>query len=55
MLVQARYRGIDRRLPEHGVLLLFDMQKDTVERYSMAAHRPDKWRELQAYLELGQR
>ena len=55
MLVQARYRGIDRQLPEHGVFLLFDMQKDPMERYSIAAHRPDKWRELQAYLELGKR
>ena len=55
MLVQARYRGIDRRLPEHGVLLLFDMRTDPQERYSMAAHRPDKWQELQAHLERGQR
>ena len=55
MVVQARYRGIDRRLPEHDVLLLFDMQNDPMERYSMATHRPDKWQELQAYLELGQR
>ena len=55
MVVQARYRGIDRRLPEHGVLLLFDMRKDPMERYSMEAHRPDKWRELHTYLERGQR
>ena len=55
MVVQARYRGIDCRLPEHGVMLLFDMQKDPMERYSMAAHRPDKWRELHTYLERGQR
>ena len=54
MLVQARYRGIDRRLPEHGVLLLFDMRTDPQERYSMAAHRPDKWQELQAHLARGQ-
>lgn len=55
MMVQARYRGIDRRLPEHDVLLLFDMRKDPGERYSIAAHRPDKWRELQEHLERGQR
>ena len=55
LVVQARYRGIDRRLPEHGVLLLFDMRKDPMERYSMAAHRPDKWRELQRHLEHGRR
>ena len=54
MLVRARYRGIDRRLPEHDVLLLFDMRADPQERYSMAAHRPDKWQELQAYLARGQ-
>ena len=55
MLIRARYLGIDRQLPEHGVLLLFDMQGDPMERYSMAAHRPDKWRELQAHLARGQR
>ena len=54
MMVQARYRGIDRRLPDHNVLLLFDMHADPHERYSMAAHRPDKWQELQAYLARGQ-
>ena len=52
MVVQARYRGIDRRLPEHDVLLLFDMQKDPMERYSMAMHRPDIWQELRTHLEL---
>ena len=55
MVVQARYRGIDRRLPGHGVLLLFDMQKDPMERYSMAMHQPDIWQELRTHLELGQR
>ncbi len=54
MLVQARYRGIDRRLPAHDVLLLFDMRTDPQERYSIAAHRPGKWQELQAYLARGQ-
>ena len=55
MVVQASYRDIQRRLPEHDVLLLFDMRRDPQERYSMAAHRPDKWQELQAYLKRGQR
>ncbi len=54
MLVQARYRGIDRRLPAHDVLLLFDMRTDPQERYSMTAHRPGKWQELQTYLARGQ-
>ena len=54
MVVQASYRDIQRRLPEHDVLLLFDMQRDPQERYSMAAHRPDKWQELQAQLLRGQ-
>ena len=54
MLVQARYRGIDRRLPAHDVLLLFDMRTDPQERYSRAAHRPGKWQELQTYLARGQ-
>ena len=55
MVVQAGYRDIQRRLPEHDVLLLFDMRTDPQERYSLAAHRPDKWQELQAHLERGQR
>lgn len=54
MVVQASYRDIQRRLSEHGVLLLFDMRTDPQERYSMAAHRPDKWQELQAHLARGQ-
>ena len=36
MVVQASYRDIQRRLPEHDVLLLFDMRRDPQERYSMA-------------------
>lgn len=55
MVVQASYRDIQRRLPEHDVLLLFDMRNDPQERYSIAAHRPDKWRELQEHLARGQR
>ena len=55
MVVQASYRDIQRRLPDHDVLLLFDMRRDPQERYSMAAHRPDKWQELQTHLERGQR
>ena len=55
MVVRADYRNIERRLPEHDVLLLFDMRKDPQERYSLAAHRPDKWQELQALLQRGQR
>ena len=55
MVVQASYRDIQRRLPEHDVRLLFDMRRDPQERHSLAAHRPDKWRELQAHLERGQR
>ena len=54
MVVQASYRDIQRRLPAHDVLLLFDMRTDPQERYSMAAHRPDKWRELQELLARGQ-
>ena len=37
MVVQASYRDIQRRLPDHDVLLLFDMRRDPQERYSMAA------------------
>ena len=54
MVVQASYRDRQRWLPEHNVLLLFDMGKDPQERYSMAMHRPDKWQELQVYLKHGQ-
>ena len=55
IVVRADYRNIERVLPEHDVRLLFDMRKDPEERYSLAAHRPDKWRELKAHLERGQR
>ena len=55
IVVRADYRNIERVLPDHDVLLLFDMRKDPEERYSLAAHRPDKWRELKAHFERGQR
>ena len=55
IVVRADYRNIERVLPEHDVRLLFDMRKDPEERYSLAAHRPDKWQELQELLEHGQR
>ena len=55
IVVQAGYRDIQRRLPEHNVLLLFNMRKDPQERYSIVAHRPDKWQELQTHLKRGQR
>ena len=55
IVVRADYRNIERMLPNHDVLLLFDMRKDPEERYSLAAHRPDKWRELKAHFERGQR
>ena len=55
IVVRADYRNIERVLPEHDVQLLFDMRKDPEERYSLAAHRPDKWQELNAHLERGQR
>ena len=53
MVVQASYRDIQRRLPEHNVLLLFDMRTDPQERYSQAVHRPEKWEELQVHLKRG--
>ena len=53
MVVQASYRDIQRRLPEHDILLLFDMRTDPQERYSLAGRQPDKWEELQAYLRHG--
>ena len=55
IVVRADYRNIERVLPEHDVQLLFDMRKDPEERYSLAAHRPDKWQELNVHLERGQR
>ena len=55
IVVRADYRNIERLLPDHGIQLLFDMHRDPAERYSLAAHRPEKWREMQALLERGQR
>ena len=55
IVVRADYRNIERLLPDHGIQLLFDMRKDPAERYSLAERRPDKWREMQALLERGQR
>ena len=55
MLVRADYRNIERWLPGRDIRLLFDMRVDPTERYSLAARRPDKWRELETLLMRGQR
>lgn len=49
----ARYRGINRWLPEHDVRLLFNMDEDPYERYSLAAHREDIWAQMTRYWEEG--
>ena len=53
-LVRADYRNTERCLPGRDIRLLFDMRMDPTERYSLAAHRPDKWRELETLLMRGQ-
>ncbi len=55
IVIRADYRNVERRLPDHDIRLLFDLRKDPGERYSVADRRPDKWAELQALLERGQR
>ena len=55
IVVRADYRNIERWLPGRDLRLLFDMRTDPAERYSLAAHRPDKWRELEALLMRGQK
>jgi len=45
----ARYRGINRWLPDHGVRLLFNIDNDPYERYSLAAHREDIWEQMTGY------
>lgn len=52
-LFRARYRGIDRWLPEHDVDLLFNMDSDPYERYSKASNRRDIWQQMMLYLEEG--
>lgn len=49
----ARYRGINRWLPDHDVDLLFDMTVDPYERYSMAAHQPEIWQQMMQYWQDG--
>ena len=45
----ARYRGINRWLPEHDVRLLFNMEQDPYERYSLADHHETVWEKMMAY------
>jgi uncharacterized sulfatase len=45
----ARYRGINRWLPDHDLRLLFNMDNDPYERYSLAAHREDVWEQMTGY------
>ena len=52
-MLRARYRGIDRWLPEHDVRLLFDMAAEPFERYSQAAHREDVWSRMMKHYDEG--
>ena len=45
----ARYRGINRWLPDHDVRLLFNMDEGPHERYSLASHREDIWKLMTEY------
>ena len=54
IVVRADYRNIERWLPGRDLRLLFDMRTDPSERYSLAAQRSDKWRELNVLLMRGQ-
>lgn len=49
----ARYRGINRWLPDHDVRLLFNMDDDPYERYSLAPHREDVWLQMTGYWQEG--
>lgn len=51
---RARYRGINRWLPKHDVRLLFDMQRDPRERYSVVTSHEDTWQQMMTYLQQGQ-
>lgn len=53
MVLRARYRGIERWLPEHDVNLLFDMEKDSHERYSVMNRHPDVWERMMGYFNQG--
>lgn len=55
MMLQARYRGINRWFPEHEIYLLYDMENDPQERYSVAAQHPDAWQTMLEHLSAGQR
>ena len=46
----AEYLGINRWLPDHELNLLFDMNLDPAERYSVAANHPDVWQKMLDYL-----
>lgn len=52
-LLRARYRGVNRWLPEHDVRLLFDMNIDPFERYSQASHHEEVWQRMMTYLDEG--
>ena len=52
LMLRARYRGVHTWLPEQGINLLFDMQKDPFEPYSYASENPEEWDRL---MELWQR
>jgi arylsulfatase A len=49
----ADYRGINRWMPDHELNMLFDMESDPGERYSLASNHKDVWEKMLEYLSLG--
>ena len=54
-VLAADYRGINRWLPGIDIQLLFDMERDPGERYSVMPHRPEVWQTMMMHLARGQR
>ncbi len=52
-VLSGRYRGINRWFPDHDLKLLFDMNKDPQERYSMESSNKNEWNKMMTYYKDG--
>ena len=54
-VLAADYRNLSRWLPGVDIQLLFDMEQDPGESYSVMPHRPEVWQAMMMHLARGQR
>ncbi|GAA6152235.1 sulfatase family protein [Pseudoteredinibacter isoporae] len=54
-VLSGRYRGVNRWFPDHDLKLLFDMNADPQERYSVESTHKDQWEKMMRFYREGRK